>query len=473
MRFRELLFVLFLSAGVLGSCRKTSEQRTPVLELTPASISAGSEGGIAKISVKSSASWRVSSDAGWVEVTPSSCPASKKELQVSVKENSGPARTATLTVRSLHLARMLKVSQEGMVDDGIERLTVQQFRNRKDSSKDWYRLTGEVVSIADSGYGDLYLMDGTGFVYVYGLAPFQGGSNEDFVKLDVKAGDMITIVAKKKTYKGVVETDGAYLEYVSRGEYPGSSSACASASWLELPQTSGEDAYDFICHLTASGGRNYSAYYDKAARVARWVAYPLTAGDKNSGRSDAYAFDPLIGEEDQPMLSRSSYQKRNFNGDEYIRGHMVPSYDRGGRSNLDVFLSTNIMPQSTALNGGVWGDMENMVRTWARNCDTLYVVAGTDLNDARLKVEDTRGYEITVPSAIFKAVLAYSRSFGYKGLAAYFANDRSDASAPLKEKCISIDELEKKTGIDFFVNLPDNVEDEVEAQDPASVTWWW
>lgn len=42
---------------------------------------------------------------------------------------------------------------------------------------------------------------------------------------------------------------------------------------------------------------------------------------------------------------------------------------------------------------------------------------------------------------------------------------------------MSVDDLEKKTGIDFFVNLPAKVGEEttarIEAEDPKDVTWWW
>ena len=38
---------------------------------------------------------------------------------------------------------------------------------------------------------------------------------------------------------------------------------------------------------------------------------------------------------------------------------------------------------------------------------------------------------------------------------------------------MSIDKLEDKVGVDFFVNLPDDKEKDVEAQNPSDVSWWW
>ena len=42
---------------------------------------------------------------------------------------------------------------------------------------------------------------------------------------------------------------------------------------------------------------------------------------------------------------------------------------------------------------------------------------------------------------------------------------------------MSVDDLEKKLNIDFFVNLPAKVGEEtaarIEAENPADISWWW
>ncbi len=479
MKVKHILFIALSIFFLVEGCGKNNtEPAKQVFEVSGTTLSFSVDGGTSTLTIKSSSSWQYSANAAWVSVTPPGRAGSDTPVEVSITagKNNGDERTATITFTSGSLSKTVNVTQEGVVDDGIPRVTIKEFRNKKDSSTDWYRLTGEVVSIANSQYGDLYIMDETGYIYVYGLAAGKGGDNaKEYAGLGIKAGDIITIVANKKTYNSIIETDAAYLENKESGSYPGFSAAKATAGWLELPQTSGEDAYDYLCHLDKDGKRNYSIYYDKAARVARWVAYPYTSGDKNSsGRSDAYAYDPLVGEKDQPSLSKSSYSNSGtgLSEDRFVRGHMVPSYDRGGRRNIDVFLTTNIMPQSEELNTGTWGDLEDKVRSLSYACDTLYIVIGTVYNDASIKVKDNNNLDITVPDGIYKAVLAYSQNFGYKGLGAYFTNRKSDANAELKSKCMSIDELEKKTGVDFFVNLPDDIEKEIEAKNPTEDSWW-
>lgn len=476
MKIRHFIFIILPILLMAQGCGENNpEQAKQVFEVSNASLSFGIDGGTTSITVTSTSLWKTSCDAGWVSVTPAGQSGSETPVQVSVtvQKNIGSERTASIIFTSDSQTKTLAISQEGVVDDGIPRLTIAEFRSKKDSPDNWYRISGEVVSITSSQYGDLYIMDDTGYVYVYGLAAKKGGDNmKEYAGLGIKAGDVITIVANHKTYNDVIETDKAYFESKESGSYPGYAATKASESWLELPQTSGEDAYDYLCHLNDNGKRNYSIYYDKAARVAKWVAYPYCKADKNStGRSDAYAFDPLAGETDQPNLSKS-YQKSEIDGDKFVRGHMVPSYDRSGRRNLDVFLSTNIMPQSESLNSGSWGNLEEKVRSLSNNCDTLYIVIGTEYNDTSLKVKDNSNQDVVVPDGIFKAVLAYSQSFGYKGMGAYFTNRKSDANAELKSKCMSIDELEKKLGIDLFVNLPDDIEKEIEAKNPLDDSWW-
>ena len=126
--------------------------------------------------------------------------------------------------------------------DGIETLTIGQFKTKKDDATTWYRLNVEIVSISSYQYGYRYGQDASGLLYVYGLAPEKDGSKMDFKNLGLAAGDKITIVAHRKTYNGVDETDGAYFEKKTSGKYPGYSAKKASAKWLELPSTEANDS---------------------------------------------------------------------------------------------------------------------------------------------------------------------------------------------------------------------------------------
>ena len=95
------------------------------------------------------------------------------------------------------------------------------------------------------------------------------------------------------------------------------------------------------------------------------------------------------------------------------------------------------------------------------------------------KEKDSYGNSVTVPDAYFKVLLRYSKSstLGQWNAAAFYLEHRSYSGNISKEHSMSVDELEKKTGFDFFVNLPAKVGADqaakIEATDPANVALWW
>lgn len=259
--------------------------------------------------------------------------------------------------------------------------------------------------------------------------------------------------------------------------------------WLELPSVPA--GTDFFTHSMTIGSvktRNYSFIWDYDNLVAPWVAYPLCKWNmaSNVKRTNAWALDPLLPESKQPVLYRG-FSKGN-NG-WYARGHQIPSADRltSYESNAMTFYGTNMTPQiQEGFNGDIWATLEGMVRSWANKSDTLYVVTGCviDYKDGETVkyALDNNGKKVTVPTAYYKAVLRYMKSstFGYSGYSAcavwldhkVYSTKTIDSSYSM-----SVDDLEEKLGIDFFVNLPAKVGEDVaariEAEEPKDVTWWW
>lgn len=250
--------------------------------------------------------------------------------------------------------------------------------------------------------------------------------------------------------------------------------------WLELPEVSEKDNASFFTHfMTAEGmhSRNYSFLWDYGDLVARWVAYPLCRDNIGTGRrSNEWGLNPYLSRDDQPVLIRG-YAKGNKGY--YDRGHQVPSADRLSRAaNVQTFYGTNMTPQDSDLNAGLWNSIEIQVRDWARRTDTLYVVSGCVTEGSGYYALDNDGKKVTVPVGYYKALLRYDKSgsdgpAGFLGLAVYVENRPYPGVEPDKSMTMSIDELEKRVGIDFFVNLPDDIELEIEAQQPEGYDWWW
>lgn len=262
-------------------------------------------------------------------------------------------------------------------------------------------------------------------------------------------------------------------------EYPGLESD-PLRTWMELPEMRSEDGCAWVYHDMKIGDRtvrNYSIFYDAANMLSRWVAYPLNAGLIGSGsRHDQFeAVDPKIPAEYQP------YTEKGWGVGNYDRGHQLPAADRyhtyAADRTLDAhratFYPTNMTVQSSSLNQGIWQNLEEKVRAWSGQCDTLYVVTGCVPSESDF-ITDRAGNRVNRPEGYYKALLRYSRSSSmgqYLGIAFYFANETYSRDAKVDASMsMTIDALEEKLGMNFFPRLTDEQETAAEASVSA---WWW
>ena len=238
----------------------------------------------------------------------------------------------------------------------------------------------------------------------------------------------------------------------------------APFDWLELPAMKAGDGREVLVHKAdggkyvnkdKSGLRNWSCYWDYREHMSLWVAYPLNNSIKGSGtgRTEAWGFDPLLPSGMQPNLSRSSY------GGGWTRGHQLPSADRqrNKTENATTYYSTNMTPQEYDFNTGIWVDLENNVRKYAASADTLYVVTGALFDNSTRWSGSSSGFPVKIPTHYFKALL-YSGSSAYAKdtegfMMAGFLIPHAGYSGKYTNYRMSIDELERQTGIDFFPAL--------------------
>ncbi len=283
----------------------------------------------------------------------------------------------------------------------------------------------------------------------------------------------------------VLESDGKETRYVliqrGRAEVIGPENPNVPGSvpeWLELPAFDTDDYTTFAYHRMNIGNtpfRNYSYCYNENYRVSYWVAYPMNKwiqDDHNVGRYGSWMYDPNFSSGVQPNWIGGGIGPQG-----YSRGHQIPSEDRQNYdSNQQTFYMTNVTPQNQAFNESGWLTLENKVRSWAFASDTLYVVSGCVVSDKSKTIRDNNGRSVPVPDAYYKVLLRYSKSstFGFSGYsaAAFYLEHEHNRVTLTNEHMMSVDELEKKLGMDFFVNLPDDIENKVEQQNPKNITWW-
>ena len=158
---------------------------------------------------------------------------------------------------------------------------------------------------------------------------------------------------------------------------------------------------------------------------------------------------------------------------------MVGSAERlySHEANVQTFYMSNMSPMNGNFNSIYWGEIETLVRNWGRNCgagDTLYVVKGGTLDSllTTTTVKNTLGetVQMAVPKYYYIAVLSLSSEGKAKAIGFWIEHkDFKDSSLSNLKKirqsaACTIDELEERTGIDFFCNVPDCIENIVEAR---------
>lgn len=270
---------------------------------------------------------------------------------------------------------------------------------------------------------------------------------------------------------------------------PSGGNLSPKAGWMELPAIpEGMDAFTHSMTVGSVSTRYYSFLWDYSNLVAPWVAYPLCVWNMSgkTGRTDAWALDPLLPANKQPVLTRGF---SDGNAGWFARGHQIASADRqtSYSSNAMTFYGTNMTPQiNNGFNADIWANLEGKVRSWAGRSDTLYVVTGCVIDYKKGETVkyavDNYGKKVTVPTAYYKVVLRYMKNstVGYSGYSAcaVWLDHKVYSTKNIDSKySMSVKDLEKKVGMDFFVNLPAVVGEEmaakIESEDPSKVSWWW
>lgn len=261
---------------------------------------------------------------------------------------------------------------------------------------------------------------------------------------------------------------------------------------LEVPKLS--DKGIFVQHSVGYKGDSVMTYcleYDAAAMHSRWIAFRfdgLTSA-QNVGRSD----EPFCDDPDLPSACRvgsNGFGNQYFGLDgkvavlpsgQFDRGHLCASADRyiSREANEQTFYMSNMSPQMSKFNSPYWSSYENYVQKKARTnsfADTLYVVKGGTIAAGQTLgyVLRNNGAKVTVPAYYFMALLK-CKNGTYEAMAFWMEHKiyskYTETSAPNSElaaHAITIDDLEEKTGIDFFHNLPDEIEASIESKYNAS-----
>lgn len=220
---------------------------------------------------------------------------------------------------------------------------------------------------------------------------------------------------------------------------------------------------DYIMHQAMA--LSYSEDHEQAAWVAHIILPDIVNGEVT--RTNDFREDPMVRsgtavEADYFLKFPQPDGSFQYDGFGYDRGHLAPSADfRWSETALsESYFYSNMSPQTADFNRVGWADLESTIRGYIfRNPDRqLYVVTGGILEDGLPVIE--RGInKVSIPRYFFKVVMDPE---GRTGIGFIMPNERLDY--PLETYAVSIDEVEKRTGYDFFSKLPDTIEESLESE---------
>ena len=194
----------------------------------------------------------------------------------------------------------------------------------------------------------------------------------------------------------------------------------------------------------------YSLSYVEEHEQAEWVHYKLnsTMLKGEIPRKKNYTIDRKV--------STGSAKTSDYTNSGFDRGHLVPAADMkmDFTSVKEAAYMSNISPQKPKFNNGVWSRLEKRIRLRAKKSE-LYITTGGVLSPADLKKIGKNN--VSVPDQFYKIIYDVKN----QKMFAYLMPNKKIES---REKyVVTVDSIEALTGIDFYHELDDELEDKLES----------
>lgn len=196
--------------------------------------------------------------------------------------------------------------------------------------------------------------------------------------------------------------------------------------------------------------------FNRDNHTPNWVAWELTAAEADG---EVPRYNKFWCDEEIAGCSET----RDYTRSGFDRGHMCPAGDNkiSEQMMIDCFTMANICPQAHSLNTGAWKTLENKERLWAQRDGNIVIVAGPIYEPSDCTRIGETG--VRVPSAFFKVLIEpYSSTPGGIG----FIYPNMSSPGDMYNYAMTIDQVEDITGFDFFRQLPDELENEIESRTP-------
>ncbi|MBN2275600.1 MAG: DNA/RNA non-specific endonuclease [Bacteroidales bacterium] len=196
----------------------------------------------------------------------------------------------------------------------------------------------------------------------------------------------------------------------------------------------------------------FTLSYNEGNELASWAAYALTPEMAKAEGTVKEKYN------DDPLVSTNSSSKKDYKTGGFVMAQLVPAEDMLLDLNKasETYYMSNIVPQKIGFNKYLWKGLEQLVNAWAKEGNTLYITAGPVLADGPFGTFGDN--KVAIPLRYYKVILDLN---GERAVGFIFRNNTS--SGTIQSYAVSVDEVEKNTGIDFFMNVHDELEEKLES----------
>ncbi|MBR5700797.1 MAG: BACON domain-containing protein [Bacteroidales bacterium] len=378
MKAKYIILSLIASLAVLVGCEKEGFHFLDGLKVDSSYVSVPLAGGSNTIMVSSDASWTITDIPEWLTVSPASGSAGETTVAFSAAA-ALDGRETTVLLTSEGKTQRINVIQGVSV---VSTASCAEVLAGPDSKT--YRVTGTVTGIVNTTYGNWYLNDGTGEVYIYGTLDSKGNT-KNFLSWGLEVGDEITVEGPKTTYNGTVELvdvtvikinkslikvaemdpedatlpiegglftvtldnkgNGVYVDIPEDAQdWLSIASLAGNVVTFRVAENNGGDRETTIVFKTTDGKKEYTA---QQALSQAGAIVEIVAGDFNA-LEDGNALFRLKGVVTGIVMDKNDPTKYNKYGNFYLNDETGKAYvygllpEAGGESGQDVLTAKGI-----------------------------------------------------------------------------------------------------------------------------------
>lgn len=367
MKIRNIIASL-LAVFCLAGCSETIKESLDEIQVSQSYVGLSQHGGNASIKVSATGSWSFDGIPGWLTVSPVSGGAGETTVTFSADASTSSNEAELFLTCGTAVQHINVIQMADKIDLPIS--TVAEINAGADGKV--FKARGTCTAIANTSYGNWYLQDETGSLYIYGTVDASGSYN--WASFNIEVGDIVTVEGPKTTYGTTVELVDASVISVEKS---------LIKVETEGPVVVEKDGGKFEVELTCKGN-GVSVVLPESAKS--WLS---VNGISNSGQSAVVSFTAAANE----AGDRSETLVFTTNGGQYTAEIVVTQKGSIVAASIAEFLSAEVGDTQYRLTGVItsvanasYGNV--YIRDWSGEVYVYGIGARGDFETIGLKVGD-------------------------------------------------------------------------------------